>query len=193
MRGSFSKILLAAFFSVAISAVIFPQQHQDNDDRKTPIIMDRTQELINKIKEKLNDLDAEYLTRLHQKEYTHAKRDLDKIYHLIEDLQNQQVVEVDPPIVAMPEPDYRQLVNSINNESFEENKLAVLQASAKYNYFSVEQIIGLLDLSSFSSWKLKALETTYPFVVDNYNSFKIINAFTFSEDKQKAQEIIDRN
>lgn len=193
MKSSFSRILLAAFFSVAISAVIFPQHHQENDDRKTPIIIDRNQELINKIKEKLNDLDAEYLTRLHQKEYTHARRDLDEIYHLLEDLQNQQVVEVGPPIAAMPEPDYRQLVNSINNESFEENKLAVLQASAKYNYFSVEQIIGLLDLSSFSSWKLKALETTYPFVVDNYNSFKIINSFTFSEDKQKAQEIIDRN
>lgn len=193
MKGSFTKILLAVFITAAISVSVFPQHNHDNDDRRTPIIVDRYQELINKIKERLSDLDAEYLTRLHQKEYKRAKSELEKIYHLIEDLENQQVVVTDPPVAAIPEPDYRQLVSSINNESFEENKLAVLQASAKYNNFSVEQIIGLLDLSTFSSWKLKALELTYPFVVDNYNSFKIINAFTFSEDKQKAQAIIDRN
>jgi hypothetical protein len=193
LERSFAKIFLFAFFLIALSESIFPQHNQDNDDRKTPIIIDKTHELLNELKERLNYLDTEYLTQLYQKEYTRAKKDLNKIYHLIEDLENQQVVQVEPPIAAMPEPDYRQLVNSISNESFEDNKLAVLQASAKYNYFSVDQIIGLLDLSTFSSWKLKALEITYPFAVDKYNSFRIINAFTFSEDKQKAQSIIDRD
>lgn len=193
MKNLFTKLLMSALFITVSSGYLFPQHHDENDDRRTPIIIDKNHELINKIKEKLDDLDAEYLSRLHQREYVRAKRDLNKIYHMIDELDKQQTVEVAPPLVAIPESDYNQLVNSINNESFEENKIAVLQSSAKYNYFSVEQIMGLMDLSTFSSWKLKALEITYPFVVDGYNSFKIINALTFSEDKQKAKSIIDNN
>ena len=193
MNKLFTNSFLSLIFILTISGNIFPQHHQQ-DDRKTPILVsDRTEELLDRIKEKLDDLDADYLTQLHWRDYNKAKRDLHKIYDLIEAIKRQQDIQVDPPIVAMPDQDYRQLVNSITNESFEENQIAVLQASAKYNYFSVDQIIGLMDISSFSSWKLKALELTYPFVVDKYNSYKILNALTFSEDKQKAQEILDRN
>ena len=186
MNKLFTNSFLSLIFILTISGNIFPQHHQQ-DDRKTPVLVsDRTEELLDKIKERLDDLDAEYLTQLRSRDYNRAKRELHKIYGLIEAIENQQVV-------AMADQDYRQLVNSISNESFEDNKVAVLQSSAKYNYFSVQQIIGLMDLSSFSSWKLKALELTYPFVVDKNNSFKIINALTFSEDKQKAQEILDKN
>jgi len=193
VKGSFTKILTAVFLTIMVSGVIFPQHHQREDDRRTPAISERTSELLDRIKDKLDDLDADYLTQLHWKEYNKAKRDLHKIYEMIEAIKRQQDIEVDPPITAMPEPDYRQLVNSIDNESFEENKVSVLQSSARYNYFSVQQIIGIMDLSSFSSWKIKALELTYPFVIDKNNSFKIINALTFSEDKRKAQEILDGN
>ncbi len=191
MNSSFTKILLAVFLMLTISGYLFPQHHQGYDDRKTPMIEDRTEKLIDRVKEKLDDLDADYLTQLHWKEYNKAKRDLHRIYDLLEAIRNQQDVEVEPVIMAMSDPDYRAIVSSINNESFEENKISVLQSSAKYNYFSVDQIIGFMELSSFSSWKLKALELTYPFVVDKNNSYKIINALTFSEDKQKAQRILD--
>ena len=193
MKSSFVGILLVALLVITITIPLFPQHHRSGDKSKTPAVSERTEELLNKIKDRLDDIDAEYLTHLHPREYNKAKKDLHKIYNLIEAIENQQVVEVEPLITAMPDHDYRQLVNSINNESFEENKLSVLSSSAKYNYFSVDQIIGLMDLSSFSSWKLKTLEITYPFVVDKYNSFKIINALTFSEDKEKARKIMDRN
>ncbi len=187
------KIVTAVFLTIMVSGVILPQHHQKDDDRKTPAISERTAELLDRIKDKLNDLDADYLTQLHWREYNKAKRDLHKIYDMIEAIKRQQDADIDPPITAMPESDYRQLVNSISNESFEENMVSVLQASARYNYFSVQQIIGIMDLNSFSSWKIKALELTYPFVIDKNNSYKIINALTFSEDKRKAQEIIDGN
>jgi len=193
VKGLF-KIITAVFLTIMVSGVILPQHHQrDDDDRRTPAISERTAELLDRIKDNLNDLDADYLTQLHWKEYNKAKRDLHKIYDMIEVIKRQQDVDIDPPITAMPDPEYQQLVKSIDNESFEENKVSVLQSSARYNYFSVQQIIGIMDLSSFSSWKIKALELTYPFAIDKNNSFKIINALTFSEDKQKAQEILDGN
>ena len=193
MKNSSVNILLSILLVLAAAMPLFPQHHRNDDGKKTPVISERTEELLNRIREKLDDLDAEYLTQLHPRQYNKAKRELHKIYDLIEAIENQQLVEVDPPITAMPDEDYRQLVNSINNESFEENKLSVLSSSAKYNYFSVDQIIGLMDLSAFSTWKLKTIEITYPFVVDKNNSFKIINALTFSEDKEKARKIMDRN
>jgi hypothetical protein len=193
LKNSFTTIILTAILTFILTGIILPQHQQNNDDRRMPMMIEKTDKLIDRVKEKLDDLDADYLSRLNRRDYSRAKKDLHKIYELLEAIRNRQDVEPIPVITAMPDPDYRSLVNSINNESFEENKVSVLQSSVKYNYFSVDQIIGLMGLSTFSSWKLKALELTYPFVVDKNNSYKIINALTFSQDKQKAREIIDRN
>jgi len=173
----------------------FSQHHRDEneDNRNSPTISDRTEELLDKIIGKLDELDSHFLTQLNHREYNKATRELHKIYDLIDAIKKQQYVDEKPPITVMNEGDYRTLVSAINNEAFEENKINVLQASVKYNYFSVEQVIGLIDLSPFSSWKLKALELTYPFIVDKNNSYKILNSFNFSDDKNKAQEILDRN
>ncbi len=196
LKSAFTKIILIVFLSLIFASFALPQHnHNDKryDNKNTPMISDKTDKLLDKIKEKLDDLDNSYLRKLHHREYNEAKKELNNIYRLIEEVKNQIYAEENPPIAAMNNVDYKRLVESISNESFEENKIQVLQASAKYNYFSVEQIIGLMDLSTFSSWKLKALELTYPFVVDKYNSYKILNALSFSEDKKKAQEILDRN
>ena len=157
------------------------------------MISDRTEELLDKITGKLDELDSHFLTQLNHREYNKATRELHKIYDLIEAIKKQQNVDEEPPITVINEADYRTLISAINNEAFEENKINVLRASVKYNYFSVEQVIGLIDLSPFSTWKLKALELTYPFIVDKDNSYKILNSFNFSDDKNKAQEILDGN
>ncbi|HSD63325.1 MAG TPA: DUF4476 domain-containing protein [Ignavibacteriaceae bacterium] len=195
MKSINTKTTFIVILTLLTAGFAFPQHHNDDswDDRKMPVISDNTEKMLDRIKEKLDELDADYLTQLRPREYNKSVRELHKIYRMIEAIKNQQDVEVYPVVLPMNEPDYRSLVNSINNEAFEDNKIAVLQSSVKYNYFTVDQIIGLMDLSSFSSWKLKALELTYPFVVDKNNSFKIINSLTFSGDKEKAQEILNRN
>lgn len=195
MKSINTKTIFIIILTLLTAGFTFPQHHNDDnlDDRKMPVISDNTEKMLDRIKEKLDELDADYLTQLRPREYNKSVRELHKIYRMIEAIKNQQDVEVYPVVLPMNEPDYRSLVNSINNEAFEDNKIAVLQSSVKYNYFTVAQIIGLMDLFSFSSWKLKALELTYPFVVDKNNSFKIINSLTFSGDKEKAQEILNRN
>ncbi len=170
----------------------FPQhQNEDIKDNHRVVDSDRTKELLDNIKQSLKDIDSDYLTKLRTKDYKKALKELYKIYKMIDAIK-MHLDEEYHPTPAMSEPDFKNLVNSINNESFEENKIAVLQASARYNYFTVDQIIQLMDLSTFSTWKLKALELTYPAVIDKGNSFKIINSLTFSEDKKKAQEILNQ-
>lgn len=185
-------VLSALFIAFTFNSFVYPQHNRKNDERRMPIVFDRTEFLLNKIKEKLDKLDVDYLSRLHKKEYSEAKKELHKIYDLIEAIKEEQVKEEESTVAAMPDSDYKRLVENINKESFEENKIAVLQASVKYNYLSIDQIIGLMDLSTFSSWKLKALELSYPFAVDKNNSYKIINGLNFSEDKKKAQEILNK-
>jgi hypothetical protein len=91
------------------------------------------------------------------------------------------------------EEEFAGLVESIKNESFQENQLSIVQITSRYNYFTVDQVVRVIELFSFSDGKLKALEYLYPNVVDKFNSHQIINSFTYSSDKEKATEIINRN
>lgn len=192
MKGFYKKSTLIIFLILITTGIAFPQlQNDDIKDNHKISNSDRTKELLDNIKKSLKDLDSDYLTKLRPREYNRALRELHKIYKMIDAIK-MHIDEEYHPTPAMSEPDFKNLVNSINNESFEENKIAVLQASARYNFFTVDQIIGLMDLSTFSTWKLKALELTYPSAIDKGNSFKIINSLTFSEDKKKAQEILNQ-
>jgi hypothetical protein len=101
-------------------------------------------------------------------------------------------IQVEEGPYPISEEEFSGLVNSIKNESFQENQLSVVQISARYNYFTVNQVVKLIDLFSFSDGKLKALEYLYPNVVDKFNSHQIVNALTYSSDKEKATDIINR-
>lgn len=186
------KTVIIIFLTIITAGSALPQHHDDTRDDHKNVSSDRTKELLDKIKQNLKELDADYLTQLRPKEYKKALKELYKMYKMIDAIK-MHIDEEYHPVSAISESDYRNLVTSINNESFEENKVTILRASAKYNYFTVDQVIGLMDLSTFSSWKLRALEITYPLVLDKNNSFKIINSLNFSDDKQKAQEILDKN
>ena len=149
--------------------------------------------IVDKISYNLELLERDYLTKLSYRDYVRAKDLLIETYNLL------LAIPLPPPPIPVEEGPYpiseeefSSLANSIKNESFQENQLSVVQISARYNYFTVNQVVNVIDLFSFSDGKLKALEYLYPNVVDKYNSHQIIKAFTYSSDKEKAQEIINR-
>ncbi len=197
MKNSFPYIffiLLVFLFSANINAQqpINPRHH-DHDSGKysKDKDYDETKDIIEQIGDNLNDLESEYLTQLSWRDYVKAKRKLSKIYELLGKIPVQRK-PVPPVIYPMPEKDFRDLIASIENEGFEENKTAVLESAAKYNNFDVDQVVTLMDQSTFSSWKIKVVEITYPYVIDKYNSFKVINALSFSEDKEKVRQILSK-
>lgn len=92
----------------------------------------------------------------------------------------------------MSESEFDELCNNIKSEGFESDKIYVIELAAKYNHFTVAQLIKLIDLMSFSNDRIEVVKIVYPNVVDKYNSHLIINAFTNSSDKERVKNIINQ-
>ncbi|MDF1562411.1 MAG: DUF4476 domain-containing protein [Deltaproteobacteria bacterium] len=99
-----------------------------------------------------------------------------------------------PPVpagpIAMDGPQFHEILAAVRAEDFESGKLDVLRDATDHAWYTVAQVKQVLDVFSFGSGKLKALEIMAPQIVDLENKFKIYGAFTFDSDKKKAKKIL---
>ena len=98
--------------------------------------------------------------------------------------------KVKPP-KAMAKKAFETLRTAVKSESFASNQLRVIRAAADHHYFSVKQVLRLLELVSFSDKKLKAIRALYPRIIDPKNAFQLHGAFTFESDKRKLRAILE--
>jgi len=180
---------LSILILILISSISFAQNEELHFEHgKDP------SKLIHKISRNLETLEREYLTKLSYRDYVRAKDILIETYNLLLAIPVPTppgVHEIEGP-VPMGEEDLSHLIEDIKNESFEDDQLSVVELSSRYNFFTVNQAINVINVFSFSSGKLKSLELIFPKVVDPNNSSQILSAFTYSSDKEKAKEIINR-
>ncbi|MEL6348057.1 MAG: DUF4476 domain-containing protein [Myxococcota bacterium] len=83
----------------------------------------------------------------------------------------------------------QQLIMAINSESFSKDKLAVVQASAAGNTFTVMQVSQLLPLFSFEDDKVKVVYALRSRIVDPQNGALLASQFTFSSDKEEVMKL----
>jgi hypothetical protein len=105
------------------------------------------------------------------------------------------VVEAPPPrpnVYPMDERTFAQLLQTISAQSFNDNKLSIVTQAAGYNWFVVDQVARVLPLFPFEESKLTVLETLRPRILDPQNGFKLLNLFTYSSSKERAQQILMR-
>lgn len=100
------------------------------------------------------------------------------------------IVEAGP--VCMDSGDLSAIQAEIEDASFSDEKVSVLQEAMQHRWICGAQVTTLLGLYSFSDDKLSALEQMAPRILDRENNFKIYGAFTFSDDKNKAKAILNR-
>ncbi|HCY74556.1 MAG TPA: hypothetical protein DHV28_01425 [Ignavibacteriales bacterium] len=146
-------------------------------------------EVIFRISSNFEKLEREYLTKLSYRDYIRAKSLLMESYDLLNSIpteENEEYIDNKP----ISSEDFIGLLQSIQNESFAEDKLGVVSIASKYHYFLVDQVLRIIDEFSFSSNKIEIIKLVYPNVIDKENSHKLISAFTFSSDKDKVREII---
>ncbi|MBK9097666.1 MAG: DUF4476 domain-containing protein [bacterium] len=177
-------------FLILLSSFVIAQNVKDHQQLPN----DRPISIIERISYNLEMLERDYLTKLSYRDYVRAKDILIETYDLL------LTIPLPPPPTPIEEgpfpiseEEFSDLVESIENESFQENQLSIVQISSRYNFFTVNQVVRVIELFSFSEGKLKTLEYLYPNVLDKFNSHQIINSFTYSSDKEKATEIINRN
>ena len=90
----------------------------------------------------------------------------------------------------MNDRDFKFLHKVIKKKSFSDDRLELLSVGVLDNYFSCRQCAKLLSIFSFSSDKLEALEIMAEHIADRENIDLIIDAFTFSSDKEKATKLL---
>lgn len=95
-----------------------------------------------------------------------------------------------PPAMGMPAADFEALLKEIEDASFSDDKIGVLETALSNQMFTCDQVGRLIDAYDFSDGKVKALELTRSRLVDPQNKFKILSHYTFSSDKQKAQALL---
>ena len=72
------------------------------------------------------------------------------------------------------------MLQSIANQSFEQNKLQVAQQILQSNYLTSQQVFSILQVFNFEVTKLSFAKSAFNRVVDPQNYFVVNNAFSFS-------------
>ena len=96
-----------------------------------------------------------------------------------------------PPLepVAMNPQEFGRLEQAVKDESFSSDQLDLIETAAAHHWLNMAQVVALLEHLSFSSDKLAALEILRHRIVDPQNAHLLNDAFSFSSDKEKAQEL----
>ena len=106
--------------------------------------------------------------------------------------QHNALPAIIPAKKAMSESEFNKFKNNVENESFGDDMLSVVRIGAKSKYFTTDQLVRLVDVFSFSDEKVETVRICWPKVVDQDNAHNLLGAFTYSDDKDKVESIINQ-
>lgn len=85
---------------------------------------------------------------------------------------------------AMSDRDFRSLSDQIGRASFSDDKLGLVQTAAQTNYFTVAQVVTLMQLASFDDTRIEIAVACAPRVIDGDKWFQVYGALSFSSSKE---------
>ncbi len=181
------KKLLFFAFIVLTAASLWAQEGKYGDEQgKRPVKLSPPDAL----EYKLREMDKLYLSKLRRGDYQKAEILLEEMYYILDLIRGK----LDPPVympIIMQDRDFNDLLTTLKNEAFESNQLKVLEIAARYGFFSVDQLVEIVGIFTFSSGKLTAVKIVFPQVADKFNSYRLVKAFTFMKDKEDVEKIIN--
>lgn len=92
---------------------------------------------------------------------------------------------------AMSQPDFKELLNNLENESFEDNRLDVMRSAISKKYINVDQLIQLVRLYTFDVNQISAVKIAYPQVIDKDEIHQIYTVFKFDSTKEDVQRWVE--
>ena len=90
---------------------------------------------------------------------------------------------------AMQDEDFSMMCKVVEDASFSDKMIGVIKVACISSYFTSKQCAQLLSMFSFENDKLKALKVLHPRMLD-IDAKPILKQFTFSDNKDKAIEIL---
>lgn len=96
-----------------------------------------------------------------------------------------------PRVQPIAEGQFRNLTSAMSRESFAQDKMRVLTSVSAREHFLVNHVVQILGQFPFSQDKLEVVRVMKPTILDMQNSFQLYNAFSFSSDKKRLQDILE--
>ncbi|MCP3162506.1 DUF4476 domain-containing protein [Myxococcus qinghaiensis] len=96
----------------------------------------------------------------------------------------------EPMIRPMADGSFQRWHDAIARENFTDDKLRVLNTGLQGNYLLVSQVMRLMERFSFNDDKINVLRAVKSRILDTENNYQLYNAFQFSADKKRAQDIL---
>ena len=93
-----------------------------------------------------------------------------------------------PPV---SEQRFSQMINSVKNQSFSDDKQRVTKQILKSNCMTVDQLLDLLNEFSFDDAKLETAKFAYDYIYDVENYFKVFDIFSFSSSGEELEQYIN--
>ena len=108
--------------------------------------------------------------------------------HEVEHHQRKEMKDKFRP-KAMQDEDFRMMCKVVEDASFSDKMIGVIKVACISSYFTSKQCAQLLSMFSFENDKLEALKVLHPRMLD-IDAKPILKQFTFSDNKDKAIEIL---
>ncbi len=87
---------------------------------------------------------------------------------------------------------YGQLVSAVRHSSFDKGKVGVIRDAAQHNWFTSNQLAGLMGLLSFDNGKIDAAVAGWAHLVDPQNSFVIYKKLSFDSSREKLRKRVSK-
>ncbi|MEO7265888.1 MAG: DUF4476 domain-containing protein [Ferruginibacter sp.] len=94
---------------------------------------------------------------------------------------------------AMNPRDFMIMKQSIARETFENMRLSIAKQAITGDYFSVQQVMELMQLFSFENNKLDIAKYAYRFAADKNNYYQVADALGYSVSKEDLMRYIKQN
>lgn len=189
------KNILFTLSFLVLSVVLFAQE--DSLERGVPQSILKPgktpPDIIRAIRYRLEKLDNVYIERLSPRDKRKAREYVDDILRDLDNLaQGIHIVPPPPPPpMAMPPQDFEDFLSVLKKESFDGDKKQMLRIVSTGESFTIDQILAVLQEFVMCNDKIEAVRIMYPSVTDKYNAYKLIQAFTFSSEKEEIGNIIE--
>jgi hypothetical protein len=179
------KTITLTFITIITCFVANAQSHENQYDFQK------------EIRYQLKALEDESISKLKRRDKEEALKRIDKIYFLLDDLAKKEEQKSErrdrrksPVIFPMEESSFKSLLSTVDNEMMPSDKIKVINISGTTNYFTMDQLVALLEKFTFDKDRLQVIENIYPRLVKVDNAHVLFNYLTFSSSKDQLEKII---
>ena len=86
---------------------------------------------------------------------------------------------------------FQDLLFTVQNENFDRDRLEIMTHATRFGSMNSRQVLDLMDLLSFDSYKLKFAKRAFSSTVDKQNYFRVREGLTFTSNRRKLTQFIN--